>query len=130
VSRQAHRPRWNAAQARQACPVLSTDAHGWRAVHLPADIRARASVDAGDLIRAAWVPGVKLIIADTALVEWWDARGLENLLGANHDLAGREACLRLVVWSRDLYEAVQHLDVGGKPSVYTSIDAALRSDRR
>jgi anti-anti-sigma regulatory factor len=93
-------------------------------VELPADIRT-ALVDAGRLVSAAWAPGVRLLVADLAWVQRWDAPAVESLLGAHRDLASRGAELRLVVWSRDLHAAVQRSSSSPKPSVYTSVDAAL-----
>ncbi len=127
---QARWPQWHPAQLPQACPVTTVTADRCSVVRLPADIRARARVDAGSLVLTAWAPGITLLVADTALVEWWDARGLDGLLRTNRALASRGSALRLVVWSRDLYDAVQLSAVSCKPSVYTSIDAALRSDQR
>ncbi len=122
--------RRNAGQADEAAgaaDALGPVPEGGRAVvvELPADIRT-GYVDAGGLVRAAWAPSVALLIADMALVECWDARALSGLLDAHCYLASRGVDVRLVVWSRQLSQAVQMSTTGPKLPIYASVIAALR----
>lgn len=123
-------PRPPAEDPEQPNPAASTQRRGGGVmlVALPADIRARC-VSAGGLVSAAWAPGVALIIADLALVDRWDARALGGLLEAHRELASRGTEVRLVVWSRDLYQAVRASSVGTRPEVYASLNAALSAVR-
>lgn len=101
--------------------------HGSRVVvSLPAFIRQRPGVDVGDRVRAAWAPGVTVVIADMAGVVMWDDAGLRSLLGAYRDLVNRRAELRLVVWSADLYLALRTAGVSPAVPIYANLGAALR----
>jgi hypothetical protein len=114
-----------AADGPAADPKWRSAGGGRVIVELPADIRVKR-VNAGGLIEAAWAPAVALIVADMALVLWWDTPAVESLLEAHRDLASRRTELRLVIWSKDLHEAVRRRIAGARPMVYASVDAALR----
>jgi ABC-type transporter Mla MlaB component len=95
-------------------------------VHIPTGIAYASAGNAGDLIRAAWQPGVAVVVADMTTVGNWDDAGLASLLKAHRDLLRRQADLRLVVWSAGLYAALQTAGVSDKLPVYANVDAALR----
>jgi hypothetical protein len=95
-------------------------------VHIPTGLGRGSGGSAGDLVRAAWRPGVVVVIADMTTVGNWDDAGLASLLTAHSDLVRRQAELRLVVWSAGLYEALQTAGISGRLPVYANVDAALR----
>jgi hypothetical protein len=95
-------------------------------VHIPTGVARGSGGSAGDLIRAAWRPGVAVVIADMTTVGSWDDAGLTSLLTAYSDLVRKQAGLRLVVWSAGLYEALQTAGISGRLPVYANVDAALR----
>jgi anti-anti-sigma factor len=95
-------------------------------VHLTTGVDHARARNAGDLVRAAWRPGVAVVVADMTTVGEWDDAGLASLLKAHSDLARRQAELRLVVWSAGLYAALQAAGLSGQLPVYANVDAALR----
>jgi anti-anti-sigma regulatory factor len=95
-------------------------------VHVPARLAHSGAPAVGDLVRAAWRPGVTVVVADMASVATWDHACLESLLTAHRNLASRRARLHLVVWSADLYTALKATGMGRELSIYASVDAAMR----
>jgi anti-anti-sigma regulatory factor len=124
---------WSEAQAPAsiAMPLglerLAPKDRGGVLVQVPAGIARSGAPAAGDLVRAAWQPGVTVVVADMASVASWDDACLESLLTAHRNLVSRRARLRLVVWSADLYTALQTTGMGREFSIYASIDAAMRN---
>jgi anti-anti-sigma regulatory factor len=105
---------------------LGADREGRVVVHIPTGVARAAAGNAGDLVRAAWQPGVDVVVADMTAVRNWDDAGLASLLTAHNDLVHRSAELRLVVWSDDLYAAFRTSGITGRLPVYANVDAALR----
>jgi hypothetical protein len=95
-------------------------------VHIPTGVARGPGGNVGDLVRAAWQPGVAVVVADMTTVRNWDDAGLASLLTAHSDLVRRQAELRLVVWSPGLYAALQTAGISGELPVYANVDAALR----
>jgi hypothetical protein len=95
-------------------------------VHIPTGVARGSGGSAGDLVRAAWRPGVAVVIADMTTVGNWDDAGLASLQTAHTDLVRKQAELRLVVWSAGLYAALQTAGISGRLPVYANVDAALR----
>lgn len=101
--------------------------HGDRVVvHILTGVARASGGSAGDLVRAAWQPGVSVVVADMTAVGDWDNAGLASLLTACGDLARRQAELRLVVWSAGLYAALQTAGLCSQLPVYANVDAAIR----
>jgi hypothetical protein len=94
---------------------------------LPADIGSGPGADAGDIVRAAWTPGVHVVIADLTSTASWTTASLESLRDAHGDLAARGTELRVVVWSSELYGALQATGVTARVLVFSNIEAALRA---
>jgi ABC-type transporter Mla MlaB component len=105
---------------------LRADRGGRVVVHIPTGIARGPGGNAGDLVRAAWRPGVAVVVADMTTVGNWDDGGLASLLTAHADLTRRQAELRLVVWSAGLYAALQAAGISDQLPVYANVDAALR----
>lgn len=105
---------------------LGPDRDGRVVVHIPTAVARAPAGNAGDLVRAAWQPGVSVVVADMTTVGTWDDAGLASLLAANGDLARRQVELRLVVWSAGLYAALQTAGISDQLPVYANVDAALR----
>ena len=95
-------------------------------VHIATGVAHAPAGNAGDLVRAAWEPGVAVVVADMTTVGSWDDAGLASLLTAHGDLVRRQAEVRLVVWSAGLYAALQTAGVSSRLPVYANVDAALR----
>jgi hypothetical protein len=102
------------------------DRGGRVVVHIPTEVARASGGNAGDLVRAAWQPGVSVVVADMTAVGDWDDAGLASLLTAHGDLVRKQAELRLVVWSAGLYAALQTAGLCGQLPVYANVDAALR----
>ena len=102
------------------------DRHGRVVVHIRTGVALAPGGNAGDLVRAAWQPGVSVVVADMTAVRNWDDAGLASLLTAHGDLVRRQAELRLVVWSAGLYAALQTAGLCGQLPVYANVDAAVR----
>jgi hypothetical protein len=96
-------------------------------VPFPAGTAPWPGADAGDLVRAAWSPGTAVVIADLTSVVQWEAADLEGLRRAHRDLVVRGGELRIVVWSADLYAALQVSGISSEISIFASIDAAKRA---
>lgn len=98
----------------------------------PAAIGGGTGADAGGIVRAAWTPGVNILIADLTATASWTAASLQGLLDAHRYLASRGSELRLVVWSSELYAALQAAGVTSHVPVFSNLEAALRArgDRR
>lgn len=105
-----------------------TARRGALVVQLPADVSSSSAPNAGTLVRAAWVPGITVVVADMALVTAWDRGALGSLLDAHRDLRSNGAVLRLVIWSNVLYAALQKAGVAPEVSVFANIGAALRGN--
>jgi hypothetical protein len=93
----------------------------------PADIGSGSGADAGDIARAAWTPGVNILIADLTSTASWTAASLESLRDAHRDLASRGTELRVVVWSSELYGALQATGVTARVLVFANLESALRT---
>jgi anti-anti-sigma regulatory factor len=87
----------------------------------------QAGADVSDLVRAACAPGVTVVIADMAPVAACDAAVLQGLLTAHRNLVARGGELRIVVWSQELYAALQMTGISTEISVFASIDSALKA---
>lgn len=100
--------------------------HRWVKTQFPAAIGGTGA-DAGDIVRAAWTPGAHVLIADLTATVSWTADSLEGLLHARRDLASRGTELRLVVWSSELYAALQAAGVTSYVRVFSNLESALRA---
>ena len=94
---------------------------------LPADLSGGIWRDAGDIVRAAWTPCVRILIADLTTTANWSTASLESLRYAERDLAARGTELRLVVWSPELYATLQAMGVTSHILVFANIESALRA---
>lgn len=90
---------------------------------------ARAGLWGRDAVKkrvlASWQPGIAVVVADLTATADWQEGSLDGLLQAQRDLALSRAELRLVVWSADLYAALQR-STTAELSVYANLPAALR----
>lgn len=77
-------------------------------------------------MRAAWTPGVSILIADLTATASWTVASLQGLLDAHRYLASRGTELRLVVWSSELYAALQAAGVTSHIPVFANLESALR----
>lgn len=100
----------------------------WVKAQLPADISGRTGADAGDIVRAAWAPGVHIVIADLTSTAKWTTASLQSLRHAQRDLSSNGAELRLVVWSSTLYAALQATGITSHIPVFANLESALRAD--
>lgn len=98
----------------------------WVKTEFPAAIGGTGA-DARDIVRAAWTPGVNILIADLTATVSWTAASLQGLLAAHRDLAARGTELRLVVWSSELYAALQAAGVTSHVPVFANLESALRA---
>lgn len=99
----------------------------WVKAQLPADISGRTGADAGDIVRAAWTPGVHIVIADLTSTAKWTTASLQSLRRAQRDLWSNGAELRLVVWSSTLYAALQATGITAHIPVFANLESALRA---
>lgn len=102
----------------------------WVGARLPADIGGETRATAGDIVRAAWTPGAHVLIADLTATTSWTTASLESLLDAHGDLDSRRTELRLVVWSSELYAALQASGVTSRVRVFANLESALRAPAR
>lgn len=99
----------------------------WVIARLPADIDSVGHTDAGYIVRAAWSPGVHMLIADLTATVSWTTDSLQSLRNADRDLAARGTELRMVVWSSELYAALQGTGMTSHVLVFASLESALRT---
>jgi anti-anti-sigma regulatory factor len=76
---------------------------------------------------AARESGAAVVVADLTSVARWDEAGLHSLLLAHRELVSGNIELRLVVWSRDLIEALHAAGITGQVTIFASTESALRA---
>jgi STAS domain len=70
---------------------------------------------------------VHVLIADLTSTASWTTASLEGLRDAHRDLAARGTELRVVVWSSELYGALQATGVTARVPVFPNVESALRA---
>jgi anti-sigma B factor antagonist len=92
---------------------------------LPAEIDAGNSGQAGRELRAAFRPGVSVVIADMTQTTFADSSALRALLEAQDTAAASQAELRLVIPGGTVLRALQITGLDRLFRIYPSMDAAL-----
>lgn len=108
-------------------PLGSLMPRRWVRAQFPADIGGGTYTDAGDIVRAAWTPGVHIVIADLTATVSWTTASLHSLRRAHRDLASQGTELRMVVWSSELYTALQATGVTPPVLVFANLESAVRA---
>lgn len=92
---------------------------------LPAEIDAGNADQAGRELRAAFRPGVSVVIADMTQTTFADSSALGALLEALDTAAASQAELRLVIPGGAVLRALQITGLDWLFRIYPSMDAAL-----
>lgn len=94
-------------------------------VSLPAEIDIVNTGDVGEQLRAAFAPGVTVVIADLGLTVFCDCSGVRHLMLAHDraDAAGAE--LRVVAKSGSVLRVLEVLGADRLLRIYPSVGAAL-----
>jgi anti-anti-sigma factor len=94
-------------------------------VVLPGEIDVCNADSVVELLVAALVPGVGVIIADLTLTTFCDCAGVHSLLLAYHKAGASDAELRLVVRSRTVLGILELVGADQVLPVYQDLDVAL-----
>jgi anti-sigma B factor antagonist len=94
-------------------------------VTLPADIDIRNADRAGRELRAAFRPGVSVVIADMTQTGFADSSAMRALLEARDTAAASHAELRMVILPGTVLRALQITGLDQQFRIYPSLDAAL-----
>jgi anti-anti-sigma factor len=94
-------------------------------VVLPGDIDAVNAGSVGELLVAAIVPGVTVVIADLMVTDFCDCAGINSLMQASRKASASNAELRLAVRSVAVLRVLELLGADRVLRVYPDLDAAL-----
>ena len=98
-------------------------------VALPPEIDITNADRVGDELRAAFRPGVAVVIADMTRTTFCDSAAARNLLLANDKAAERQAELRLAIPSAAVLRTLAILGLDRVLRIYPSLESALTSGR-
>jgi anti-anti-sigma factor len=94
-------------------------------VVLPADIDTVNARSVGELLLAAIVPGVAVIVADLTMTTFCDCAGVRSLLLASDQAGASSAELRLAVGSVAVLRILRLVGADGILPMYPDLGAAL-----
>jgi anti-sigma B factor antagonist len=94
-------------------------------VALPDEIDIRNADRAGRELRAAFRPGVRVVIADMTHTGFADSSAMRALLEARDTAAASHAELRMVIPPGTVLRALQITGLDQQLRIYPSLDAAL-----
>jgi anti-anti-sigma factor len=94
-------------------------------VTLPAQIDVTNAGMVSDQLRAAFGPGVTVVVADMTLTTFCDSCGVRSLVLASNEAADSHAGLRLAIGSARVLRTLQVLGLARVFSIYRSVDDAL-----
>lgn len=96
----------------------------WPIVTLPAEIDITNAAHVEDELRASFVPGVAMVIADMTQAEFCDSSGIRCLVSA-HDLAAAAGAeLRIAIHSDAVLRIFRLVGVDQLLNIFPSMDAA------
>jgi anti-anti-sigma factor len=95
---------------------------------LPAEIDMTNAEHIGAGLRAAFVPGVTVVVADMTATTFCDSRGIRTLMLAHEQAAASDAELRLVVRGTGVLRVLALLGVDSLLAIYPSLQEALPAE--
>ena len=98
-------------------------------IALPAEIDITNADRVGAELRAAFRPGVAVVIADMTRTSFCDSAAARNLLLANDHAAQAHAELRLAIPSAAVQRTLKILGLDQVLRIYPSLESALASGR-
>jgi anti-sigma B factor antagonist len=98
-------------------------------IALPREIDITNADRAGAELRAAFRPGVAVVIADLTRTTFCDSAAARNLLLANDTASESHAELRLAIESAAVLRTLKILGLDQVLRIYPSLEAALTSGR-
>jgi anti-sigma B factor antagonist len=98
-------------------------------VRLPPEIDITNADSVGGELRAAFRPGIAVVIADMTQTTFCDSAAARNLLLANDEAAERQAELRLALPSPTVLRALKVMGLDRVLRIYPSLESALRGER-
>lgn len=98
------------------CPVI---------VPLPAEIDMANEEDVGEQLRAAFAPGVTVVIADLGSTVFCDCSGVRQLVLAHKRAVASNRELRMVISSAGVLRVLAILGVDREWEIYPDLAAAL-----
>ena len=98
-------------------------------VRLPTEIDITNADSVGAELRAAFRPGIAVVIADMTRTTFCDSAGARNLLLANDKAAERQAELRLALPSATVLRTLTVMGLDRVLRIYPSLESALTSER-
>src|SRR5215831_2477777 len=101
---------------------------GPRVVTLPDEIDAANAEGVGADLRAAFAPGVMVVVADMTATTFCVSGGIRTLVLAHQQAAASGAELRLVVRGAGVLRVLALLGVGGLLAIYSSLQEALSAE--
>jgi len=97
-------------------------------VTLPAEIDMANAERVGADLRAAFAPGVTVVVADMTATTFCDSRGIRTLVLVHEQAAASGAELRLVVRGAGVLRVLALLGVDGLLAIYSSLPEALPAE--
>jgi anti-anti-sigma factor len=94
-------------------------------VSLPAEIDVANAEDVGEQLRAAFVPGVTVVIADLSSTVFCDASGARQLLIAHKRAVASNRELLVVISSANVRRVLAILEFDRVLAIYPDLAAAL-----
>jgi anti-anti-sigma factor len=94
-------------------------------VTLPDEIDITNADGVGEQLRAAFGPGVTVVVADLTATEFCDSSGIRNLMGAHDAAVASGAQLRLVVRAPAVRRVFSVMGLEQLLRIYPSLDQAL-----
>ena len=94
-------------------------------VPLPAEIDMSNEDDVGEQLRAAFAPGVAVVIADLGLTVFCDCAGVRRLMLAHQMAVSANAELRVVVQSAGVLRVLEVLGADRVLRIFPGLGAAL-----
>jgi anti-sigma B factor antagonist len=102
-----------------SCPVI---------VPLPAEIDMANAGDVGEQLRAAFAPGVSVVIADLGSTVFCDSSGVRQLVLAHKRAVASNRELRVVIPSAGVLRTVAILGFDRVLEIYPDLAAALATE--
>src|SRR6266550_4253253 len=96
-------------------------------VSLPAEIDIANAEDVGEQLRAAFAPGVTVVIADLGSTVFCDSAGARQLVLAHKKAVASNRELRVVISSARVLRVLAILGIDRKVEIYPDLAAALAS---
>jgi anti-sigma B factor antagonist len=94
-------------------------------VTLPDEVDITNADSIGEQLRAAFGPGVAVVVADLTATEFCDSSGIRNLMGAHDAAVASDAQLRLVVRAPAVQRVLSVMGLDQLLRIYPSLDQAL-----